>query len=429
MVGQQVVLVAILSVCLVLSGFLSGSETAVVAIPRERLDQLAALGPNGRRLSLLVAEREATIGAILLANNFVNILAAAVATLLATSLWGETRGTVLATIGMTVLVLIFGEITPKMLAARFPEQYGLTVASPLWTMKLVLSPISESFVWIGRLILKVVGVRRDSSASVTEEDVLALAALGVAEGGIDEDRSEIIESLFETADRPIREVMTPRVDVVYLTAPLHEVAIRKAVAESGYSRFPVVDESGGLDDLLGVLYVKDMIRRPGSLSEEELRSLVREPHFVPESAQLLDVLRDFKSRRIGYAAVVDEHGGFEGLISAKDLVGEVMGDMSEHDDPNVPRVRKVYDNLWRADGRTPVEDIEDALGVDLPEGPYATLAGFLLAERGDMLEEGDKVGWEGIEFIVTEKDRNRIAQVRLRRLPSSPETEVEPLLD
>ena len=418
MLGQQVVLVAILSACLVLSGFLSGSETAVVAIPRERLDQLAALGANGRRLSLLVAEREATIGAILLANNFVNILAAAVATLLATSLWGETRGTVLATVGMTVLVLIFGEITPKMLAARFPEQYGLTFASPLWTMRFVLSPMSRFFVSIGRLILKMFGVRKDSSASVTEEDVLALAALGVAEGGINEDRSEIIESLFLTADRPIREVMTPRVDVVYLTAPLHEVSIRKAVAASGYSRFPVVTEAGGLDDLLGVLYVKDIIRRPGSLSEEELRSLVREPHFVPESAQLLDVLRDFKSRRIGYAAVVDEHGGFEGLVSAKDLVGEVMGDMSESDDPNVPRIRKVYDNLWRADGRTPVEDVEDALGVELPDGPYATLAGFLLAEHGDMLQESDKVEWDRVEFIVTETDRNRIAQVRLRRLPA-----------
>ena len=165
--------------------------------------------------------------------------------------------------------------------------------------------------------------------------------------------------------------------------------------------------------------MKDLIRRPEVLSEAELRSLVREPHFVPESAQLLDVLRDFKSRRIGYAAVVDEHGGFEGLVSAKDLVGEVMGDMSESDDPNVPRIRKVYDNLWRADGRTPVEDVEDALGVDLPDGPYATLAGFLLAEHGDMLQENDKLEWDRIEFIVTETDRNRIAQIRLRRLPGS----------
>ena len=420
MPGQQIVLLSILTVCLFLSGFLSGSETAVVAIPRERLDQIAASGPRGKRLSLLVAERETTIGAILLANNFVNILAAAAATLLATSLWGEAAGTIIATLSMTVLVLIFGEVTPKMLAARFPEQYGLTVANPLWAMKLVLAPLSQTFVWSGRVILSALGVRRDSEASVTEQDVLALAALGVAEGGINEDRSEIIGSLFETAARPIRDVMTPRVDVVALTAPLRESAIRKAVADFGHSRFPVVTADGGLDEMLGVLYVKDLIRRPGSLSEEEFRSLVREPHFVPESAQLLDVLRDFKNRRIGFAAVVDEHGGFEGLVSAKDLVGEVMGDMSESDDPNVPRVRKVYDDLWRAEGRTPIEDVGDGLGVEIPDGPYSTLAGFMLAEHGDMMGIGDKILFFGIELIVIEKDRNRIAQVRLRRLPAPP---------
>jgi putative hemolysin len=418
MPGQQILLVSILTVCLLLSGFLSGSETAVVAIPRERLDQIAASGARGRRLRLLVAEREATIGAILLANNFVNILAAAVATLLATSLWGEATGTIIATLGMTILVLIFGEVTPKMLAARFPEQYGLTVANPLWATKRILAPLSQSFVWSGRMILSSFGVRRDAEATVTEQDVLALAALGVAEGGINVDRSEIIESLFETADRPIREVMTPRVDVVALTAPLHESAIRKAVADFGHSRFPVVTAEGGLDEMLGVLYVKDLIRRPGTLTEEELRSLVREPHFVPESAQLLDVLRDFKNRRIGFAAVVDEHGGFEGLVSAKDLVGEVMGDMSESDDPNVPQIRAVYDDLWRADGRTPIEDVAEALEVEIPDGPYATLAGFILAEHGDMMEIGGKILFVGIEMIVTEKDRNRISQVRLRRLPA-----------
>jgi putative hemolysin len=417
MPGQQILLVSILMACLVLSGFLSGSETAVVAIPRERLDQIAASGARGKRLSRLVAEREATIGAILLANNFVNILAAAVATLLATSLWGEATGTVIATLGMTVLVLIFGEVTPKMLAARFPEQYGLAVAHPLWAIKRILAPLSQSFVWSGRMILSSLGVRRDSAASVTEQDVLALAALGVAEGGIDEDRSEIIESLFETADRPIREVMTPRIDVVALTTPLRESVIRKAVADFGHSRFPVATADGGLDEMLGVLYVKDLIRRPGTLSEEELRSLVREPHFVPESAQLLDVLRDFKNRRIGFAAVVDEHGGFEGLVSAKDLVSEVMGDMSESDDPNVPRIRKVYDDLWRADGRTPIEDVGDAIDVDIPGGPYATLAGFILAEHGDLMAIGEKILFLGIEMIVTETDRNRISQVRLRRLP------------
>ena len=125
-----------------------------------------------------------------------------------------------------------------MLAGRFPEQYGLAVAHPLWVTKRALAPLSQSFVWAGHIILSALGVRRDSEASVTEQDVLALAVLGVSEGGIDEDRSEIIESLFETADRPIREVMTPRVDVVALTFPLSELAIRKAVADFGYSPIP-----------------------------------------------------------------------------------------------------------------------------------------------------------------------------------------------
>jgi CBS domain containing-hemolysin-like protein len=412
----QLGLLVVLGFCFLASGFLSGSETAVVAIPRERLDQLRNNGRRGQRLAALADDAEGTIGTILVANNFVNILAATIATVLATELIGEPLGPVLATFGMTALILVAGEITPKTMASRDPEAYGLFASVPLFWLRRVLTPVSRVFMGVSRGLLRPTrwGFRREAP-EVTEDDIRALAAMGLAVGGIGEGTHQIIDALFAASDRPVREVMTPRVDVVSLRLPLDVDAIREVVAETGHSRFPVLAEEGSLDDLVGVLYVKDVLRSGQAVSPAALRSLVRTPQFVPESAALLDALRDFRVRRIGYAIVLDEHGGFDGLITAKDLVGELIGDLRDEFDPGSPSIVAVSEGLWIADGRIPYEAVADAIGEEFPDGPYATLAGLFLAEHGSIPQPGDRATVGGVELVVDHMDRNRIATMRVVR--------------
>lgn len=415
MTPLQVGLLAVLFLCFFASGFLSGSETAIVAIPRERLDQLRSRGSGGRRLARLADDPESTIGTVLVANNFVNILATSIATVLATQ-WLGPIGPVVATFVVTAIVLVVGEITPKTMAARYPERYGLAVATPLWAIGRVLAPISRVFVGISRGILRLLGLAGGTGEAVTEADVRALTMLGVQAGAIGVETSDIIHALFEAADRPVRDVMTPRVDVVALTTPLSVDSVTAAVAETGHSRYPVVEPDRGLDDLLGVIYVKDLLRLSGETTPARLARLVRAPHVVPESAPLLDVLRDFRDRRIGFAAVIDEHGGFEGLVTAKDLVGELVGGLRDEYDPGVPSIVRLAPDRWTVDGRIGVEELEDELDTDLPEGPYATVAGLFLAEHGRIPEEGALEEVAGLELVVDRMERNRIARLRIRRV-------------
>ncbi|MDH3307065.1 MAG: hemolysin family protein [Acidimicrobiia bacterium] len=412
---ERVILLIGLGLCLIASGFLSGSETAVVAIPRERLARLE--GRRGGALLALASHPERTIGTILVANNFVNILAAALATILAVDLLGERWGTVVATFGLTAVVLVVGEITPKTLASRFPERYGLAVAPALWRASRFLNPVSRVFRSISNFILKLVGADVDDDRSVTEDDVKALALLGEQAGEIEQEERQLIEALFSATDRLIRDVMTPRVDVVSLHLPLDEPAIRRAVAETGHSRFPVLETRGDVDRLAGVLYVKDLLRTNTPLTAERTHRLLREPFFVPETAPLMAVLHEFRTRRIGIAVVLDEHGGIEGIVTAKDLVSELVGHVHDEYDPGAPAAAATGDGEWTADGSMTVDDLADTIGVELPEGPFTTTAGMFLFLFGDIPAEGDTVEVGRVRMTVADMDRRRIGRVRVSVQP------------
>jgi CBS domain containing-hemolysin-like protein len=413
----QIILLTIFVLCILSSGFLSGSETAIVAVPRERAHQLAQRGKRGQRLEMLLADLEGTIGTLLLANNFVNILGASVATTLAIDLVGESWGPWLATIAVTGIILVVGEITPKTLAARRPDQYALTVAGALWTMSTVLRPISRLFVSLSRAILRALGVHAHHDANlVTEEDIRSMAVLGEEAGEIDEAEREIIHSLFSLADRPVRDVMTPRVDVVALEHPVTPEQVRQAVAETGHSRYPVIAPAADLDQMLGVLYFKDLFRVQEAGGPEQIRRLLREPLYVPESTPVLTALHQMRQRRAGFAAILDEHGGVEGILTIKDLVSELVGELQDEYDPGTPATVAIDGNVWVTDGRVPVEELAATLGVDFPEGPYATAGGLFLSIRGDIPSEGDTVEIAGYRLIVLTMDRRRIDQIRIERV-------------
>jgi CBS domain containing-hemolysin-like protein len=412
MSGEQIIYLVILGVCILASGFFSGSETALVSVPRERVEQLAASDRRARPLRALLEEPEAMLSTLLVANNFVNILGASVATVLFVDLLGHDWGPWAATGAVTAVILIAGEITPKSLASRFPDRFALAVAPTIWRLSRVLRPIAKIFVAIARGLFRLfrVGAGHDRSA-VTGDDIRAMAVLGERVGNIDAAQREIIHSLFELTEQTVRDVMTPRTDLDPLVSPVTIEAVRAAVAATGRSRFPVIKDS--VDELVGVLQVKDLIGMPSEPTTSDIHRVIRDPVYVPESKSVLDLLMEMQRDRFSLAVVTDEHGGIEGIVTITDLISQLVGELQDEYDTEDPSVLAIGSGEWLVDGRTPIEDVSEAIEVYLPTGEYTTVAGLVLDQGGRVPLEGDTVTVNGITIEVVSMVRNRVDKVRI----------------
>lgn len=408
MSAEQILYLAVFALCTLASGFISGSETALIGIGRERVHRLE--GRSGQRVQQLVADPERTLATLLVANNLVNVLAAAVATAMFINLIGEQWGPWVATGVVTAVLLVFGEITPKTLANRYPERFALTVAPAIWHLSRFLAPIAGFFGAITDALLRLVRIGVDGgSVAVTGEDIRALAELGVMGGEIEDVEQEIIDALLDLADRPVREAMTPRPDLITLQRPVTMEEVRAVVATTGHSRYPVIE--GDVDHLVGLLYVKDLLTRRDEPQPHEIAGMVRRPNFVPETTSILATLTDMRQRRYAIACVVDEHGGVEGIVTAKDLLAELVGELQDEYDPGVPSIVRIGKRNWIADGRVPVEDLAQEIERPIPEGPYTTVGGLFMAVAGEVPDEGDTVSVDGVELTVLQMDRNRVDRV------------------
>lgn len=412
MTGIQIAYLAILGTCVLLSGFFSGSETALISVPRERVHQLLTSDRRARRVEALLEEPDRMLSTLLVANNFVNILGASVATVLCVDLLGEDWGPWVATAVVTAIILIVGEITPKSLATRYPERFSLLVAPPIYHLSRIIRPVSHFFLAIARGLFRLfrVGTGADRSA-VTEEDIRAMAVLGERTGDIASAEREIIDSVFSMADRTVRDVMTPRTEIHALDSPVTIDAVRGAVAATGHSRFPVIKDD--LDHLIGVLYVKDLLGMTGDPTTSDIHRVIRDPVYVPESKSVLDLLAEMRAGRLTFSVVTDEHGGIEGVVTIKDVVSELIGELQDEYDRGEPEVLELGPGEWLVDGRAPVEAAGDAIGVAFPDGDYATIAGLVLARTGRIPTRGDRITVDGVTIEVVRMDRNRVDRVRI----------------
>jgi CBS domain containing-hemolysin-like protein len=209
----------------------------------------------------------------------------------------------------------------------------------------------------------------------------------------------------------VRDVMTPRTEIVSLTVPFTAEDVRALVATTGHSRYPV--SSGDLDELKGILFVKDMFQLPDAVTSGELSRLLRPPQFIPESAPVLAVLEEMRNRQYVFAVILDEHGGVEGIVTIKDLVAALVGTLRDEFDPGRPGAVEVAPAVWLVDGRLSIEELEDVIDVDMPDGPYSTVAGLFLALAGRIPTEGDRVNVAGIGMMVVDMDRNRIDKIQV----------------
>ena len=353
---------------------LSGSETAITSIPKQKVHQLDDTRKNNR-IKRAKENIEKTIGGILVGNNFVNILMASVATLIFVRRFGESAGSAIATIFTTVIVLIFGDITPKTLATKLPIVFLSRTTFLVELLSRVFAPFTEA---ITKIIMKFVRTADEDDAEVTEADIQALTALGEIEGQILPAEREIIDSLLDFSDRPIKEIMTPRVDVLFLSLPINIVDVKTLVNDKRISRMPV-SKSESLDDTFGIVYVKDLFNLKADSDSVEIENLVKDVIYLPEYTTVLSALNILRENKSSFACVIDENGGIEGVITIKDVLSEFVGDLPDEHDQRFLGIRRLGPGQWTIEGKTDIDDFEEFFGLEPNDKDVATVGGLFLS--------------------------------------------------
>ena len=408
------VLYILIGACLILSAVLSGSETAITSLPREKIHQLDESKKNNR-IKRAKDSIEKTIGGILVANNFVNILMASLATILFVRKFGEQTGGILATLFITILVLIFGEITPKTLATRKPLEFFSKTSILIDYLSKIFAPFTNLITGsINKYGTKNIG-DMDGDNEITEADIQALTALGEMEGQILPAEREIIDSLLEFSDRPVKEIMTPRVDVLFLTLPLTIPDVRKLVEDRRMSRFPV-SKTEYLDDTFGVIYVKDLFDLTVDTSSDEIETKIKDVIYLPESTSVLSALNTLRERKASFACVIDENGGIEGVVTIKDVLSEFVGDLPDEHDQRYLGINRIGPGQWNVEGKTDIDDFEEFFGLEQNEKDVSTVGGLFLSQSEQLPSEGDRISIHGLELTVIEVENRRIENLTVKKI-------------
>jgi len=390
---------------------LSGSETAITSIPIQKIHQLDENKKN-RRIKRAKENIEKTIGGILVGNNFVNILMASVATLIFVRRFGESAGSAIATVFTTVIVLIFGDITPKTLATKLPISFLSRTTFLVEILSKVFAPFTEG---ITKMIMKFVKTPDEDDAEVTEADIQALTALGEIEGQILPAEREIIDSLLDFSDRPIKEIMTPRVDVLFLSIPVVMEDVRKIVDEKRISRMPI-SRTESLDDTFGIVYVKDLFNLENEATSVEVENLVKDAIYLPEYTTVLSALNILRENQASFACVIDENGGIEGVITIKDVLSEFVGDLPDEHDERFKGIKRLGPGQWVVEGKTDIDDFEEFFGLESQESDVATVGGLYLSYSEKLPSINEKITVHGLELTVSAIDNRRIDSLIVKKI-------------
>ena len=419
-------------VLLLLSAFFSGSETALTAASRGKLQTQADKGSRGASRALSITEdNERLIGSVLLGNNLVNILATSLATALFTKLVGESS-VALATLVMTVLVLIFAEVLPKTYAITNAERAAASVSAPIALLVTILDPIVSSVRKLVRGILWLFGVRTSADEPIlaVREEIAGAISLGHLEGVVQkEDRDRILGAL-DLSERTVEEIMLHRSSIEMINFNDKPKKILAQCMSSNHTRLPVYKDEP--ENIIGVVHAKDLARSMyakisgpdaslKSLLSLDISSVIMKPYFVPDTTALDEQMRQFLRRRTHFALVVDEYGSLEGLITLEDILEEIVGEIADEFDPDSNElINADTDGVYELDGTMTIRDLNRAMDWNLPDENANTLAGLVLHEAQMIPAVGQVFRFHGFRFEVAGRDANRITVIRVRPLLNEP---------
>lgn len=403
---------------IVLSAFFSGSETALTATSHARLSQLARKGSTRAATVVSLKRRsESLIGAILIGNNIANIFASALATSALIALFGES-GVALATIGMTILVVIFAEVLPKTYAINNADRMALAVAPLIQALVFVLTPFTWATRTIVRGTLRLFGVSVEAGLGHDEREEELRGLIEMHAGGGEEVEHEraMLRSILDLADVDVSEIMTHRRNVRMIDARAPIDGLLEQVLESPFTRLPLyVDDT---DNIVGVLHVKALlraIRTHGGAAPDDLDVIAigNDPWFIPDTTTLLDQLQAFRERREHFAVVVDEYGSVMGVVTLEDILEEIVGDILDEHDVAVPGVRQQPDGSYVVNGTVTIRDLNREFEWNLPDEEAATIAGLVLHEARRIPEIGQEFAFHGLRFRILRRQRNQITLLRM----------------
>lgn len=406
----QIILLIIL---LIMSGFFSMSETALMALSKIRIRHMVDEGVRGSKLvEKLSQDPSKLLGAILIGNNIVNIGASALATSIAVKLIGPS-GVGVVTVAMTILVLIFGEITPKSIAKQNSEKVSLFVSKPIGIIVKVFNPLVIVFTSISSVFIRILG--GDPKATepfITEEELRTMVGVSEEEGVLEDVEKEMIFNVFEFADSQVKDVMVQRVDIVAVDVHSTYEEVISIIKAEQFSRLPVYNEN--IDDVIGIINVKDLIMASECKDNFKVSDYMREPYYTFEFKKIAELFKEMKKTRNHMAVVLDEYGGNVGIVTIEDLIEEVVGEIEdEYDDDRDSDIIVVKEDEYIVDGSARLDYIGDLIGVTMESEEFDSIGGLVIGELGRFPEQNEEVKINNIKFIVEDIDKNRIKKVRI----------------
>ncbi len=422
-------LAAAVAALIVLSAFFSGSETALTAISRARVHRLAQNGDTRAViLQALLAAPERLIGAILLGNNLVNILASALATTLFIQLFGP-AGVIWATLVMTALVLVFGEVMPKTYALLNPDRFALAVAPVVRLMVRLFAPVVMVVEALVRATLRLLGADAPQAGSVLSfrEELRGAIDLHHSKGEVIKKDRDMLDGVLDLHDLDLADVMVHRTAMKSIDLARPPAEILQYVLDNGFTRYPAWRDNP--DNIIGILHTRELLAAMaaarGDIAAIDIEKLLLPPWFVPDTTPLSDQLTAFLRRKMHFAIIVDEYGELEGLVTLEDIMEEIVGDIADEHDRTAPGVRREKGGGYLVEGAMPVRDLNRLHDWNLPEDEATTIAGLVIHEAQMIPDEGQAFTFHGFRFEITGKERNRITEILMTPLPTRPYGEAD----
>lgn len=403
--------IIIIIACLIMSAFFSSTETAFSSLNRIRIKSLAEKGDKRAALVLRLSDQyDKLLSTILIGNNIVNIASASVATVLFIRWAGEETGPSLSTIVTTVVVLIFGEISPKTLAKESPELFARFSAPIIQVLIYILTPVNFLFVQWKKLLSRVFKTSEDTS--ISEEELLTMVDEAESEGGIDEQEGDLIRSAIEFSDVEVVEIFTPRVNIVGISENTDNQTIAKLFKETGFSRLPVYRDS--IDNIIGIIHEKDFYNEVAP-SNRSIDVIVKPPIFVAKTMKIGELLKLLQKNKSHIAVVADEYGGTLGIVTLEDVLEELVGEIWDEHDRVVEQCWKTGNHEYLARGAADFEDVLTNFGYEDDEAvdTYTTVNGWMIDQLEHIPKQGETLTYKNLDFVVQDADDRHVTLIKI----------------
>lgn len=406
--------IPVLVLLVLLSAFFSSAETAYTAVNKLKLRHLAEEGDKKAKKALKLTENPSKlISSLLIGNNIVNLTAASLATVVAIRSYGQ-NAAALATAILTVVLIIFGEITPKSFATQYAEKLVIAFQKPVHFTMILLTPFIVIFYSIASGLIKLLGGDiHQHHPLITEEELKTLVDVGSEEGVFEAEEKQMFFNIFEFGDLQVRDIMVQRVDICAIDVTSTWPEVLAIIEDEQFSRFPVYEED--IDDIVGILNVKDLLFISTEEKEDfDLRKYLREPYFAYEFKKIPELFKDLKRERTHMSIVLDEYGGTVGIATIEDLLEQIVGEIDdEFDDDKEEDIQAIKKNEYIVSGSYRLDELNEHIGTHIESEEFDSIGGYLIGILGTFPENGEIIDTDGIRFIVEEVDKNRIKKIRM----------------